>query len=136
MANDVDEVKRLLSNLVSADYGTLHILSGNQLLESTQNWLSPPDPSTNHNIACSTHLKKTATWFFEGSTYQEWKSTGSLLWVHGKRLSRPLSDLTGLLIPFCLIAGSGKSVIWFVNLKWFQLAAIDVSCQFRGDPRY
>jgi hypothetical protein len=28
-----------------------------------------------------------ATWFFEGRTYNEWKSTGteSLLWIHGKR---------------------------------------------------
>jgi hypothetical protein len=94
MANDVDEVKRLSSNLISADYGALHILSGNQLRESTHKWLSPPDPSTNHNIACDTHHKKTATWFFEGSIYQEWKSTGSLLWVHGKRLFHLVSNLT------------------------------------------
>ena len=62
--------------------------------EKILKWLSPPDPSTNHNIACSTHHKKTATWFFQGSIFQEWKSTGSLLWIHGKRLSNPLSDLT------------------------------------------
>ena len=94
-ANDVDDVKRLLStNLISADNGALHILLGNQLRESIHKWLSPPDPSTNHNIACGTHHKKTATWFFEGSIFQEWKSTGSLLWIHGKRLSRPLSNLT------------------------------------------
>jgi len=94
MANNMDEVKHLSSNLISADYGALHILSGNQLQESTHKWLSPPDPSTNHNIAISTHHKKTATWFFEGRTYQEWKSTGSLFWVHRKRLSCPLSDMT------------------------------------------
>src|SRR5713101_8980288 len=94
MANDVDEVKRLSSNLISADYGALHLLLGNQLREGTHKWLSPPDPSANHNITSGTHHKKTATWFFEGSTYQEWKSTGSLFWIHGKRLSRPLSDLT------------------------------------------
>ncbi|KAI0261300.1 hypothetical protein BGY98DRAFT_1104476, partial [Russula aff. rugulosa BPL654] len=56
----------------------------NQLRESIHKWLSPPDPSTNHNIACGTHHKKTATWFFEGSIYKEWKSKGSLLWIHGK----------------------------------------------------
>ncbi|KAF8489550.1 hypothetical protein F5888DRAFT_1892870 [Russula emetica] len=44
----------------------------------------PPDPSTNHNIACGTHHKKAAKWFFEGNIYQEWKSKGSLLWIHGK----------------------------------------------------
>ena len=26
-----------------------------------------------------------AKWFFEGSKIKEWKSTGSLLWIHGKR---------------------------------------------------
>jgi hypothetical protein len=94
-ANDVDEVKRLSSpNLISPDHGALPILPGNQLRESIHNWLSPPDPSTNHNIACGTHHKKAATWFFQGSIFQEWKSTGSLLWVYGKRLLRPLFDLT------------------------------------------
>ena len=93
IANDVDEVKRLSYNLISAEYGALHFFSGNQLRDSTHKWLSPPDPSTNHNIACGTHHKKTATWFLEGTTYQEWKSTGSLFWIHGKRLSRPLSKI-------------------------------------------
>jgi archaellum component FlaC len=94
-ANDVDEIKRWSSlNFISVDYGALPILSGNQLRENIHKWLSPPDPSTNHNIACGTHHKKTATWFFQGSIFQEWKSTGSLLWIHGKRLSRPLSNLT------------------------------------------
>ncbi|KAI0266891.1 hypothetical protein BGY98DRAFT_1102427 [Russula aff. rugulosa BPL654] len=55
----------------------------NQLRESIHKWLSPPDSSTNHNIACGTHHKKTATWFFEGSIYKEWKSR-FLLWIHGK----------------------------------------------------
>ncbi|KAI0277625.1 hypothetical protein BGY98DRAFT_605869 [Russula aff. rugulosa BPL654] len=66
----------------------------NQLRDSVHKWLSPPDPSTNHNIACGTHHKKMASWFFEGSIFQEWKSTGSLLWVHGKRSPHPLSNLT------------------------------------------
>jgi hypothetical protein len=94
-ASDVDEMKRRSSiNLISVDYGILHILSGNQLRENIHKWLSPPDPSTNHNIACGTHHKKTASWFFQGSIFQEWKSTGSLLWIHGKRLSHPLSNVT------------------------------------------
>ena len=67
-----------------------HILSGNQLRESIHKWLSPPDPSTNHNIACGTHHKRTATWFFQGSIFKEWMATGSLLWIHGKRAPIPL----------------------------------------------
>ncbi|KAN0115706.1 hypothetical protein V8E52_006652, partial [Russula decolorans] len=57
-----------------------------QLQQDLCRWLSPPDPSTNHKIACRAHHKGTATWFFEGRTYTEWKSTGSdsLLWIHGK----------------------------------------------------
>ena len=93
-AADVDQVKRLSSNLISAHYRSLRILSENQLRETIHRWLSPPDPSTNHNIACGTHQKKNASWFFQGTIFQEWKSTGSLLWVHGKRLAPPLLNLT------------------------------------------
>jgi hypothetical protein len=87
-ANDLDQIKRSsYSNLIDADYRTLRILLGNQLRNEIHKWLSPPDPSTNHSIACDTHHKKTAAWFFQGRIYQEWKSKGSLLWIHGKRSS-------------------------------------------------
>ncbi|KAN0115700.1 hypothetical protein V8E52_006646 [Russula decolorans] len=57
-----------------------------QLRQDLRRWLLPPDPSTNHKIACRAHHKGTATWFFEGRTYNDRKSTGSdsLLWIHGK----------------------------------------------------
>src|ERR1700677_518676 len=48
-------------------------------------WLSPSDPSTNHNTARKAQHKGTAVWFFQGSIFIEWKSTGSPLWIHGKR---------------------------------------------------
>ncbi|KAI0275754.1 hypothetical protein BGY98DRAFT_1178154 [Russula aff. rugulosa BPL654] len=79
------QVERLSSpNLVDIGYGALCIISERQLRESIHKWLSSQDPSTNHNIACETHHKKTATWFFQGNIYQEWKSKGSLLWIYGK----------------------------------------------------
>ncbi|KAF8495948.1 hypothetical protein F5888DRAFT_512217 [Russula emetica] len=61
-------------------------MKGNQLRQDLRRWLSPPDPSTNHNIACNAHHEGTATWFFRGSIYQDWKSTSSepLLWIYGK----------------------------------------------------
>src|SRR5260221_2571069 len=65
------------------------ILVGNQLRENIRNWLSPPDPSTNHNIACAIHHKGSATWFFQGSMFNDWKSAGSLLSIHGKRAYLP-----------------------------------------------
>ena len=87
----VDQVIRSSSlDLISAACSTLRIISVNQFWENIHRWLSPPDPSINHNIACSTHNKKSATWFFGGKIYQEWKSKGSLLWVHGKRAPCPI----------------------------------------------
>ena len=87
-ADDVDQVKRsCLPNRVHVGYAGSIILTGSQLRQDLRRWLSPPDPSTNHNIAYNAHHKGTATWFFEGTLYNEWKSTGSesLLWIHGKR---------------------------------------------------
>jgi hypothetical protein len=84
-ANDVNQAKCLSSHFIGTDYGALHIIIEDRLRENIHKWLSPPDPSTNHNIACSTHHKKIATWFFQGSIFREWKTTPSLLWIHGKR---------------------------------------------------
>ena len=90
----LDQIRRSsYSYLISADCTILHILIGDQLRDEIHKWLSPPDPSTNHTIACDTHHKKTADWFFQGRIYQEWKSKPSLLWVHGKRSSCSTSNL-------------------------------------------
>ncbi|KAH9060254.1 hypothetical protein EDB87DRAFT_622909 [Lactarius vividus] len=67
-------------------------LKWNHIKQLLRTWLSPADPSTNHNIARKAQHKGTAVWFFRGSIFIEWRSTGSLLWIHGK-------------------PGSGKSVI-------------------------
>jgi hypothetical protein len=91
-ADDVDQVKRSWSpNRIHTGHTGSIIITGNQLRQDLCRWLSPQDPSMNHNIACNSHHKGTAAWFFEGGTYKEWKSTGSetLLWIHGKRV--PLS---------------------------------------------
>ena len=63
------------------------------LREKLQKWLSPPDPSTNHNIARKAHHNGTASWFFQGSIFKQWKSS-SLLWIHGKRTFLFLSITT------------------------------------------
>lgn len=60
-------------------------LLGNQIKESLRRWVMPPDPATNHNIACDMCLTGTAEWFLQGNILPEWKSTGSFLWIHGKR---------------------------------------------------
>ena len=114
-ADDVDQAKCSSSSTsISSDAGALSIRAGSQLREDVRKWLSPPDPSTNHNVACGAHLKGTATWFLEGSTFQIWQSSSSLLWIHGNRTIRNRYLYHILLMIFCLPAGSGKSVLWFV----------------------
>ena len=134
--SDLDQIKRSSYFNLIRYCRTLFIFLGNQLRDEIHKWLSPPDPSTNHGIACSTHHKKTAPWFFQGRIYQEWKSKGSLLWVHGKRSScfafHPILPPHGFLI----VAGSGKSVLWFVDFSLFLLEVADVSYQFHRHTRY
>ncbi|KAI0301669.1 hypothetical protein B0F90DRAFT_1950194, partial [Multifurca ochricompacta] len=74
------ETKVILQHAAS----TADQVKRNQLRQDLRRWLSPPDPSINHNIACGAHHSGTASWFFQGSIFSDWKSSGSLLWIHGK----------------------------------------------------
>ena len=94
-ANGIDWMERSWSpNCIHAGHAGSIVITGNQLRQDLHRWLLPPDPSTNYNIASSAHHEQTATWFFNGNTYKEWKSVGSksLLWIHGKCV--PLSHST------------------------------------------
>jgi hypothetical protein len=62
-------------------------VSGVQLQRDVQRWLSPPDPSTNYHFVWSSHHEGTSAWFLESDVFKKWKETGSLLWIHGKRMS-------------------------------------------------
>ena len=103
---------------------------GRQIQQDLYRWLSPPDSSINHNIARKAHYKGTASWFFQGGVFNKWRSSPSLLWIHGKRmlLATPLS-LPDPSKIFIFAAGSGKSVLWLVAslllLKW--LAEVIIS---------
>jgi hypothetical protein len=112
-ANIVDEEKRSYPDLIAVHSLGLFILTENLLREKSKQWLSPPDPSTNHIIARKAHHKGTASWFFQGSIFEQWKSSPSLLWIHGKRTSFSSLLLYIPLIPI-FVAGSGKSVLWSV----------------------
>ena len=59
---------------------------GKQIRQDLRRWLSPPDSSINHNLARKAHYKGTASWFFQGGIFNKWKSSPSLLWIHGKRM--------------------------------------------------
>ena len=86
-ANDIDEIKcSWLPNLARVRSLRLILLAGNQFIQLLRSWLSPADPSTNHNIARKVQHKGTAAWLFQGQIIIKWKSSGSLLWIHGKRV--------------------------------------------------
>jgi hypothetical protein len=99
----------------------LKLPTGSQWRQELRKWLASADPSTNHIISCGTQHKGTAKWFFRGSLFEEWRSTASLLWIHGKRMlseSSPFhSDVT------VYVAGSGKSVLWCAVFHMFSFQA-------------
>ena len=48
-------------------------------------WLSPPDPWTNHHSARQRHEPQTGTWLLRSDQYQRWKGgTVKHLWISGK----------------------------------------------------
>jgi len=92
------------------------IRTGDCLREKFRTWLSPPDPSVNHNTACDTQHEGTGMWFIQGNKFNEWRKTSSLLWVRGNRTFLLLVNLyvTINLFPlFFFSAGSGKSILWY-----------------------
>ncbi|KAI0248620.1 hypothetical protein BJV78DRAFT_1363407 [Lactifluus subvellereus] len=86
------------------------VIGGRQSRQNLRRWLSAPDPSINHRIARTAHHKSTAAWFFHDSVFNEWKSTPSLMWVHGQR-TLFLSSASPHLIVSVVVAGSGKSIL-------------------------
>jgi len=68
------------------------------LRKDLRKWITPPDPSVNYIAASDAHHKGTAAWCTSGKTVADWKSSGFLLWIHGK-------------------PGSGKSVLSSVIIR-------------------
>jgi len=87
----VQEVGDKMDQVSCSSYPTSSILplniriTGNQLRDSLRQWLSPPDPSTNYNIATDAHHIGTTQWFFQSGIFKDWQATGSFLWIHGNR---------------------------------------------------
>ena len=66
-------------------------------------WLSSPDPSTNHESARQRHEPQTGTWLLHHNQYNEWKSGSTrFLWIHGK-------------------AGCGKTILCFTAIENIRL---------------
>jgi hypothetical protein len=71
------------------------MIPGNQMRDCLRKWQSAPDPSTSHNFASDRQHEGTADWFIKNEKFWEWKISGSLLWIHGKR--EPLLLVRGLM---------------------------------------
>jgi hypothetical protein len=95
--------------------GTDLICAGDKLQMDIQHWLSPPNPSTNHNSASEARYGGTAAWFFKSEALKEWRARGSLLWIHGKRMF--YESLMSALCIYNFVdfeAGAGKSTLLYV----------------------
>jgi hypothetical protein len=134
-ASNVNKEKCSSSDLNEIGSRRLITAVGNQIQEKLYTQLSPPDPSTDHNIARKVHHEGTSTWFFQGGMYQEWKSSPSLLWIHGKRTSLWLLILHSNRLICIFVAGSGKSVLWYVFSRRFCLHQLKLS-QFWDNRGY
>ena len=86
VANQVDHLTRSWSaNLIAADHLSLTSLPVIELRKDLRKWIAPPDPSVNLKTASSAHHAGTTAWCTEGITVANWRKSGSLLWIHGKR---------------------------------------------------
>ena len=101
----LDQANRALFSLTPSHHSDgSNNITGDQLRDKLIQWLSPPDPSVNHNIASNAHHNGTAEWFFRGSIFGQWKSTDSLMWIHGKR-ALSLAFTCPPLIVSCFYSG-------------------------------
>jgi len=98
IADDMGDQKRSSSNILTSLVMKPQQLTGDQIRKDLRNWLSPPDLSVNYNIASDAHHEGTAMWFMESDTFNNWKASDSLLWIHGKRTSPALCSLDLALI--------------------------------------
>jgi len=97
--SNTDYLKPTVSHLPTTHhFDASNIFTGKRLRDSLLRWLSPPDPSINHNIAAKAHHYGTSRWFFQESIFKQWNTVGSLLWVHGKRAFLYFTSLQFLMI--------------------------------------
>ena len=141
ITSDLNKAKREpFVDLVVADWDHRDYPTGDSLQEDIFGWLWPPDPWKNHHAACDSRHRGTAEWFIQGDTFSEWKTSGvpsSLLWVHGKRLLSSClcgSTVTKLFLVF--VAGTGKSVLWYVEFLYLNLDNLSYSSAPRSSKTF
>ena len=104
-------ILKYLSIYQVSDY---YIFSGKDI----RSWLSPIDTSGNYNEAREKRQKQTGSWFIEGKTFNEWKEEADkLLWIYGKG---EFSFAKCKYILSWVLAGCGKTILWYVSLVFGQ----------------
>ena len=93
---------------------------GEQWLRDLREWLCPPDPSINHNIACDSQHERTLVWLFKDTIFKEWESKGSLLWIHGKRAFLYAGDLLDLIASSQLARERASYGTRFYNISLYR----------------
>ncbi|EMD37408.1 hypothetical protein CERSUDRAFT_73309 [Gelatoporia subvermispora B] len=83
------------------------------VLHQYRTWLSPPDPSTNHNIALDHYHESRGRWLLESEQGRQWKVTTSLLWIQGKPLQSSRTSNTS--------AESGLKLSWHTSTAIFEI---------------
>lgn len=88
------DVTRLNDSMLELKLGLETSLTDHQRQEIFR-WLSPPDPSSNHNSAHKKQQPTTGAWFLNSSQFAEWRTnSNSFLWLHGTREYTIVSDST------------------------------------------
>ena len=112
-AADIDQVKRLSSDLISSGYGSLRISQGSNCKKPFTNGSPHQIPQqiiTSHVILIT---RKWHLGFFKAASFRGGSQQDHYFGFTENVCPHPLSDLAPL-IPSCVAAGSGKSVLWFV----------------------
>ena len=110
--------------------------TGNHFRDSLLRWLSPPDPSINHNTASKVHHIGTAQWFLQGSIFSQWKSTDPFLWIHGKRVLLLAFTTRRPLIVSCFYSGFGEKCRLVCPLTHSAFVKLTSSIQLLDHTRY
>ncbi|KAH9037422.1 hypothetical protein EDB83DRAFT_2268192 [Lactarius deliciosus] len=116
--DDGEEAKLIIQQTAN----NLDEVKWNQIRQLLRAWLSPADPSTNHNTARKAQHKGTAAWFFQGSIVVEWKSTGSLLWIHGKPGSGKSIICSSVIQDIMAICEAGSAIMAYFYFDFRDLS--------------
>ncbi|ODM15197.1 hypothetical protein SI65_09436 [Aspergillus cristatus] len=81
IAEDTSVLRSRTLNIES----TVNMLNGNERQKKINDWLSPPDYSTNLNEALRKRHPGTGLWFIESELFHDWKMTRNprVLWLYG-----------------------------------------------------